>query len=184
MPQWPYAAIDYLCRKVGIMRVTPPPSVPGIECPDGLALWKGSYAQLLLWPVLDRPEASSLRVEALRGQDWFDQVLLTAEGRDSQPIDGYLILALGSSPTQDERPIIQSLEFSTQVCRKHTIWPDVDSYQGWHGLLDITALAPPDGIASANGTEWPVLDEAAEALWRRVTELGYNVAVARDVEEP
>jgi hypothetical protein len=136
-----------------------------------------------MWPIHDRPEPTSLQTAALSAQDWFDHILLHAEGSDTKPIDGYLILALASAPTSDEMLSVQTLEFSTQVCRKHVIWPDPLAYEGWRGLLDITVLAPPDGIASTDNAEWPVLDRTAEILWRRIADLGHTAVAQLDLEE-
>ncbi len=80
------------------------------------------------------------------------------------------------------RELVQTLELSTQVCRKHVIWPD-DYDTGWRGLAAVGELGFPQEPARVRSQARPVLDEEAEALWRRIAEHGHGAVAAEDRSE-
>ena len=138
-------------------------------CPT-LALSWGDYA--------------SVEHAAAQGQAWFDEVLVRKE-RSSLGglIDGYLVLALPEPPEVDAREKIRRLELSSQVCRKHIIWPSTPADQAhepglWQRVADITVLGLPETSApSSSELGWPELDSEAQALWAELSTLGVNGTV-------
>jgi len=183
MTRWPYDVLDVLCLKVNLRRMSVLPHVATVEdVPPEVALWTSKYAQLLLWPILSATSIG-IRGQADRGQEWFDDVLAAAETGRRRPVDGYLVLALTIPPIAEEANVIRELQRSTQVCRKHAIWPDPADNTGWHGLLDVTILGLPDEVLPTSDADWPSLDSEANAVWRRVDDLGYNAAARGDIEE-
>ncbi|SFU96525.1 MULTISPECIES: hypothetical protein [unclassified Methylobacterium] len=173
MPVWPYATLDALCDQVGLSRVERLPAgrTGAVDPPEGTAFWAGTYAGLLFWPVAE----SGLAEAARTGQAWLDDVLKADEGGQA-PIDGYLVLAQASAP---ERELVRALELSTQVCRKHVIWPD-DCEMGWRGLAAVGVLGLPREAARVRRQARPALDAEAEALWQRIAEHGHGAVVAED----
>lgn len=173
MPDWPYETLDALCTQVALSQVPRLPAsrtIP-VDPPEGAAYWTGTYARLLFWPVT----AAGLAEAARAGQAWLDTVLKSDEGGQT-PVDGYLVLAQETVP---ELGLVRSLELSTQVCRKHVIWPD-DSEMGWRGLAAVGVLGLPREAALARRPVRPALDEEAEALWQRIAEHGHAAVVAED----
>ena len=173
MPDWPYATLDALCDQVALVRVRRLPAgaaVP-VDPPEGAAFWAATYARLLFWPVA----GAGLREAARTGEAWLDTVLKAEEGGRA-PVDGYLVLAQEAAP---ERALVREIELSTQVCRKHVIWPD-SSEMGWRGLAAVGVLGLPREAALARRQGPPALDEEAEALWRRIAEHGHAAIVAED----
>jgi len=176
--------LNELCIKVGLDRAPDLPS-PGIaiSAPAGTALWSSSYALVLLWPCRGGDYAS-VEHAAAQGQAWFDEVLVRKE-RSSLGglIDGYLVLALPQPPEVDAREKIRRLELSSQVCRKHIIWPSTPVDQShepglWQRVADITVLGLPEASApSSSELGWPELDSEAQALWTELSTLGVNGTV-------
>ncbi|MET3413798.1 hypothetical protein [Methylobacterium sp. 1030] len=174
MPDWPYELLEELCDQVGLSRVRRLPAggmVP-VEPPEGAAYWAGTYARLLFWPACEAGLAESART----GQAWLDTVLKADEGGRQAPVDGYLVLAQETAP---ERGLVRALELSTQVCRKHVIWPD-ESETGWRGLAAVGVLGLPREAAFVRRQVQPTLDDEAEALWRRIAEHGHAAIAAED----
>jgi hypothetical protein len=119
-----HETLDDLCARVELYRAANLPVVrTAAEPPDGTAMWEGSYARVALWPIAGL-ETDDLRTAATRGQDWLDAVLNDSERTvPSRVIDGYLLLALPKPPTKELEEQIRVIEVSTQVCRKHVVWP-------------------------------------------------------------
>lgn len=178
--------LNELCVKVGLHCVPDLPS-PGIEisAPTGTTLWSSSYAFVLLWPC-HGGDYVSVEQAAARGQAWFDEVLVRSEQRSlGGLIDGYLVLALPEAPSADARDEIRRLELSSQVCRKHLIWPSSprDHYHDpsqWLRVADITVLGLPEASAPS-GTElqWPELDSEAQTLWAELSTIGVSETILR-----
>src|SRR5712691_9260455 len=116
--------IDVLCRKVGLQAEALAASAnAAVQPPSGAALWANGYACVLLWPVHEAG-AQALQTAADQGQGWFDAVLATREANASgRVVDGYLVLALPAEPTEDLQEDVRKIELSSQICRKHLIWP-------------------------------------------------------------
>lgn len=184
-----YAELDPLSAKVGFKRVD---SLPHAEAttpaPQGTALWSATYARLLLWPC-PGSDATTVEASAQAGQRWFDEVLVEGERRSGgRPLDGYLVLALPEAPQDDAREDIRRLELSTQVCRKHLIWPpapdDPDRHiVCWRRVAEVTVLGFPDiGAEAVPSGElyWPEIDTEAMALWEELNAIGVPAAVSRD----
>ncbi|MCJ2113450.1 hypothetical protein MKK64_19955 [Methylobacterium sp. E-025] len=173
MPDWPYATLDMLSDQVGLSRVEQLPAgyTGAVDPPEEAAFWVGTYAGLLFWPVAEAGLAEAARA----GQAWLD-ALLKADEDGQTPIDGYLVLALASAP---EPELVRALELSTQVCRKHVIWPD-ECEIGWRGLAAVGVLGLPREAARVRRQARPVLDAEAEALWRRIAEHGHLAIAAEE----
>lgn len=178
--------LNELCVKVGINRSPdlPAPEVE-ISTPVGTTLWSSSYALVLLWPCDDGNFAGIERAAA-KGQAWFDEILVRKErNAPGGLIDGYLVLALRQSPEEDAREKIRQLELSSQVCRKHMIWPstpaDPNHEEGlWLRVADVTALGLPEANAPLSSElHWPELDSEARALWDELSSLGVNGTISR-----
>ncbi len=173
MPDWPYTTLDTLSDQVGLSRIERLPAgyTGAVDPPEGAAFWAGTYARLLFWPVTEGGLAEAARA----GQAWLDALLKANEGGQA-PIDGYLVLALASAP---ERELVRALELSTQVCRKHVIWPD-DCEMGWRGLAAVGVLGLPQEAVRVRRQAQLVLDAEAEALWRRIAEHGHGAIAAEE----
>ncbi|HVB78905.1 MAG TPA: hypothetical protein VNE82_03030 [Candidatus Binataceae bacterium] len=181
--------LDLLCAKVGLTRsdALPPANATG-PAPSGAALWSSDYARLLLWPC-PGSDAASVEAAARTGQAWFDEVLVQGEHRTGgRPLDGYLVLALPSTPGFEAREDVRRLELSAQVCRKHLIWPSApddaeDEIGRWQRVADVTVLGLPD-VDAAPGAEleWPAIDAQAQALWDDLNSMGVPATVIQDEE--
>ena len=138
-----------------------------------MSWWSGRYAAVVLWPVPSN-EMGVLRAEALRAEGWFAEALAAEEAnRDGRVLDGYLILALPSAPSDQVQAEVWHLELSSQVCRKHVVWPSGDARQSWLRLDSVTVLALPEGVTAVSGEpRWPTMEPEAEALWRDIERLG------------
>ncbi|MGY2049101.1 hypothetical protein [Methylobacterium sp. JK268] len=179
MTDWPYAHLDRLCDEVGLRRLAALPASERTRAapPADAAMWSGSYAMVVLWPV---GAADALATAAADGQAWLDAVLSAAEG-GKLPIDGYLVLALPGRPgTAEGDGLVRRLEASTHVCRKHVIWPDGGSTLGWRGLVAVSALGFPAAPAARVVTQGPGLDPEVAALWARIQAHGHAKAAAED----
>lgn len=171
--------LDALCVKVQLQRAGNLPSLDiNIATPDFTTLWRSSYASVLLWPC-NACDLTSIQESAQSGQAWFDEVLSNAEqAAKGRPIDGYLVLALPGSPPTDAREGIRRLELSTQVCRKHIIWPaspeeQTSSTLRWLRVADVTVLGlPGEAARSSQELLWPELDAEADKLWNELGSLG------------
>jgi hypothetical protein len=180
--------IDDLCGKVGFhIEQLPKFKNLNIEPPPGTTLWVSDYAAVLLWPI-DKTSAGPLQIAAEQGQSYFDELLVTKEGAaNGRVVDGYLLLALPSAPTNDVQPTIRRLELSSQICRKHILWPKgpEELHQPavptsmWARIADVTVLGLPDAnTAGSADVYWPQLDKEAEKLWREL-ENGNPVVIAQ-----
>jgi hypothetical protein len=182
-----YAEIDPLCIKVGLTRAEPPRRLTdNVDTPEGTALWTSAYAQLLLWPC-SASNMNAIENAASTAQCWFDEVLNASEGRaHKRTTDGYLVLALPSAPGEDAREEIRRLELSTQVCRKHLIWPsspdDPDyAVARWQRVNDVTVLGLPDeDLVPESELRWPAIDTEAKELWEELNAIGVPAVLLRD----
>lgn len=167
-------ALDALCRKVSLQREAPP-KIEGIDSlPEGSAFWSSNYACLLLFPVIDFSLAGFQKSAAM-ALDFLDGVLSERE-RHNKHADGYLILALKSKPTAELDTAVRTLELSTNICRKNTIWPESDTSASWARISDVSVLGLPDMIAkSSEMLSWPIMSEEVKALW---LEIGGDVVQA------
>ena len=181
------AALDQigeLGKKVGLTR-TDLPTPEGVgSAPENTALWTSSYACVLFWPC-EASDSVSVEHAAAAGQAWFDEVLIKGERKShGRPIDGYLVLALPQAPDEVAREDVQRIELSTQVCRKHLIWPSSINVESecsrWVRVDNVTVLGLPYAMA-APGTElhWPELDAAAQEIWAALDTAGVSEALQR-----
>lgn len=182
------AEIGDLCRKVGLEgELLPKFDESAAKPPAGAMLWASAYAAALFWPV-SAADVDILRIAADEGQQYFDE-LITVKERNThgRVIDGYLILGLPSAPSDDVQSVVMELELSSQVCRKHVVWPKpadaVDALSTesgkWRRIADVTVLGLPDAdTAGAPEVYWPPLDDEAEELWHEL-ENGNPVAIAQ-----
>jgi hypothetical protein len=177
--------VDELCAKVGLRQIDLPDSPGNHSVPTGTTLWKSNYARLVLWPC-DASDASGVIAAALKGQSWFDEVLVHGEQQSRWAIDGYLVLALPSAPAADVNEDVRRLELSSQVCRKHLIWPaggadPKDAAGTWLRVADVTVLGLPYTTPS-NGGElvWPKIDSEAQAVWDDISAMGLPATLLQD----
>ncbi len=177
--------LDALCAKVGLLRSE---ELPGADrrAPKGACMWTASYARLVLWPCTSSDPAS-IEEAAREGQEWFDDVLVHGEAQvRGQPIDGYLVLALPCAPGLEAREDVRRLELSSQVCRKHLIWPSLDTDINhepgtWRRVADVTVLGLPDAETATGGELlWPEIDSEAQAVWDDLTQLGLTATLIQD----
>jgi hypothetical protein len=183
----PIEEFDDLCERVRLHRVQSLPTFQDVQVPAGAALWKATYAYVLLWPVTDH-HAVGLRKAAERGQQWIDNLLTGAERKTIGFVtDGYLVLVLREKADDELASHVRRVESSTQVCRKHVVWwdnqPKIAGRQPyWHGLMNVSVVAlPPPGPAGEE-IGWPQLDSEAEDVWRVVHEVGHAQAARQDIE--
>jgi hypothetical protein len=178
--------LDELCTKVHIELLRELPQFEfSVQPPAGTTLWVSPYAWVLLWPCTSGDQAH-LEQEASLGQAWFDDVLSHAERRASgRPIDGYLVVALPEAPSADASEFVRRIELSTEVCRKHLIWPGAseDAPPGssqWLRIADVTVLGfPGEAVAPSHEMQWPELDDEAEGLWRELNSIGVPETIIR-----
>jgi hypothetical protein len=149
-------------------------------------LWSSSYAHLLLWPLISI-EPSAIEQGASVAQGWFDEVLARFESSDpGRPVDGYLVLALPRPPEENAKDEIRRLELSSQICRKHLIWPavaaeDEELAEAWCRVADVTVLGLPDAeTAAAAELYWPDIDREAQAVWDDLVVLGAPATAQKD----
>jgi hypothetical protein len=179
------AQVDELCAKVGLQQAGLPVAAGEHIVPAGTTLWTSSYARLVLWPC-GASDAKGVIAAAREGQGWFDEVLVRGEAQSRGPIDGYLVLALPAAPEADASEDVRRLELSSQVCRKHLIWPagdaDVEEAAGtWLRVADVTVVGLPDTMPSS-GSElvWPEIDSEAQAVWDDLAALGLSATMIQD----
>lgn len=180
------AELDGLCQKVGLQVLEKLPAIiEETDPPVGATMWAGDYACVLLWPV-QSTEVAIVHSAVLAGQGWFDKLLLDMEASKSgRVVDGYLVLALPQLPEGSLEHEIRLLEVSSQVCRKHFIWPTASSSgaRAWARIADITVVGLPKAATSASSDAyWPVLDENASEVWRDISGIGPVAAAQKDGE--
>lgn len=179
--------ISDLCRKVGL-EGEPLPKLDelAVEPPAGATLWTSTYAAVLFWPV-SAADIEILRMAADQGQQYFDELITVRErSAHGRVIDGYLILGLPLVPADDVQSVIRQLELSSQVCRKHVVWPkpivvsdSTANPSKWTRIPDVTVIGLPDADqAGVAEVYWPPLDDEAGELWREL-ESGNPVAIAQ-----
>jgi hypothetical protein len=181
------AALDEACGRVALRRLnaseleTPPPVA--------MSVWLGTYAAVVLCPVIS-DSAEGLRRAEAEAEAWIAELLDKYESAGHRRvIDGYLVLAVPNEPANSVADEVRRIELSSQVCRKHVIWPasstdsEGDRGSGWRRLDAVTAIALPQGVTAATGPVWPELTEKAGALWQKISEFG-PVAAAYDEAEP
>lgn len=165
--------LDRRCCQVDLARVD------GASLPEGINLWSGDYASVLLWPVLS-DDGAAFDLALRDGESWFADYLNGAESqRGARVIDGYLLLQLPASPENTLLPRIREAELSFKVCRKHVVWPYAGDLTEPPRLDAVTVLAVPKGVTAASGeVRWPVLDQELTSLWDRIQDVG-PAAVAK-----
>ncbi|PRA51907.1 hypothetical protein [Brucella pituitosa] len=179
------AQLDELCAKVGLQQAGLPVAAGEYAVPAGTTLWTSRYARLVLWPC-GSSDATGVTAAAREGQGWFDEILVRGEAQSRGPIDGYLVLALPSAPTADASEDARRLELSSQVCRKHLIWPageaDIEENAGtWLRVADVTVVGLPDTMPSGGGElVWPKIDSEAQAVWDDLAALGMSATLLQD----
>ena len=179
------AQVDELCAKVGLRQAGLPVAAGEHAVPAGTTLWTSSYARLVLWPC-GASDAAGVIAAAREGQGWFDEMLVRGEAHSRGPIDGYLVLALPAAPAADASEDVRRLELSSQVCRKHLIWPageaDPEEAAGtWLRVADVTVVGLPDTMPSSGGElVWPKIDSEAQAVWEDLAALGLTATLIQD----
>lgn len=179
------AQVDELCAKVGLQQAGLPVAAGEHAVPVGTTLWTSSYARLVLWPCC-ASDAAGVIAAAREGQGWFDEILVSNEARSRGPIDGYLVLALPAAPAADASEDVRRLELSSQVCRKHLIWPageaDTEEAAGtWLRVADVTVVGLPETMPSSGGElVWPKIDSEAQAVWDDLAALGLSATLIQD----
>jgi hypothetical protein len=168
------AALAPRCTAVGLS------SELDIEAPDGVSLWSGSYAAVAFWPTSE----TQFTAQAGRAEAWFADYLFGEERRrNARVVDGYLLLALDRPVKDSLRDAVRTVELSTQICRKHAVWPEEDGV--WRRFDAVTVLGLPEGVTSASGEPaWPVLDAEANALWTRIQKSGPKRAAEAEDRRP
>lgn len=164
-------AIGPLCEAVGLA------VEPDVEAPDGVTLWSGAYAAVAFWPTCE----DQFVVQAGQAEAWFADYLYGAERRrNARVVDGYLLLAFAQPVAEALNSVVRSVELSTQICRKHAVWPDAGG--AWPRLDAVTVLGLPTGVTAASSEPaWPALDAKATSLWARIQQFGpKRVAEAED----
>jgi hypothetical protein len=176
------SALGGACERVAlslqdVSKFDPPP-------PPSALLWLGTYAAVMLCPIND---PLGLRRAEAEAEAWMAELLEKCERSGHQRvIDGYLVLALPNVPTGNLEDEVRRIELSSQVCRKHVIWPALSTdarESGWLRLEAVTATALPQGVTAATGPVWPELTDEADALWQKISVLG-PVAAAADETPP
>jgi hypothetical protein len=159
--------LDRRCSQVALARVD------GASLPEGIHLWSGAYASVLLWPVFG-DHGGSFDAALRNGEAWFADYLSGAENkRNARVIDGYLLLQLQGSPEDALLPRIREAELSFKVCRKHVVWPYAGDLKEPPRLDAVTVLAVPEGVTAASGeVRWPTLDQNLTNLWDRIQDVG------------
>lgn len=159
--------LDRRCSQVDLARVA------ATSLPDGINLWSGDYASVLLWPV-PSDDGAAFDVALRNGETWFADYLSGAENqRGARVIDGYLLLHLPASPDDTLLPRIREAELSFKVCRKHVVWPYAGDLREPPRLDAVTVLAVPEGVTAASGeVRWPTLDQGLIGLWDRIQDAG------------
>lgn len=179
------AQVDELCAKVGLQQAGLPVAAGEHVVPAGTTLWTSSYARLVLWPC-GASDAAGVIAAAREGQGWFDEMLVRGEAQSRGLIDGYLVLALPAAPAADASEDVRRLELSSQVCRKHLIWPageaDPEEAAGtWLRVADVTVVGLPDTMPSSGGElVWPKIDSEAQAVWEDLAALGLSATLIQD----
>ena len=127
-----------------------------------------SMRAVLFWPG----EAERLGDVTTAAEAWLAEYLSNEEDRrGARVVDGYLLVALPCAVEEEHASLVRGIELSTQVCRKHVIWPD-DSGR-WRRLDGVTVLGLPAGVTSASGEPtWPSLTGEAATLWSSIQKLG------------
>lgn len=153
------ATLDLLCRAV---QLNPAPTAAG--APDEARLWTGRYAAVLCWPASEE----NLGSVATTAEGWFADFLLREEKRTvERVVDGYLLIALPKEPSKEATANVSRIELSTQICRKHIVWPEEDGE--WLRFDGVTVLGLPEGETSAEGEPtWPRFSPEQEALWAEI----------------
>lgn len=169
------AALDPLCRAVGLA-----PVEIATTSPVGARLWTADYAALLFWVGT----ADSLRDATVAGEAWLAEYLAKEEQcRGARVVDGYLLVALPQPAKDDDAALVRAIELSTQICRKHVIWPEDNG--AWLRIDEVTVLGLPPGVTSASGEPaWPSLTAEAASLWAAIQRLGAVRAAAAEAARP
>lgn len=158
--------VEARCAKVGLALE----SLKGLPSVSSQAsFWASSYACVLLWPV---ETESTLLSEAHRAEGVFNEMLGVREKpRGNRPIDGYLVLLLSAAPSGEVDDAVRDLELSSQICRKHVVWPLAEVEQGraiWSRLEAVTVLGLPDAQTPSIDVAWPKLEGPADELWQEL----------------
>lgn len=168
------SALGPLCTAVGLSAEL------DIATPGGVSLWSGSYAAVAFWPTNE----AQFTAHVGEAEAWFADYLYGQERRrNARVVDGYLLLAFDRQVTEALRGAVRTMELSTQICRKHAVWPEAGGV--WRRLDAVTVLGLPSGVTSASGEPaWPVLDAEANALWNRIQRSGPKRAAEAEDRRP
>ncbi len=183
------ADLDILCQKVDLQNILDLPSFEHAPLPIGTTLWSSEYAVLLFWPSF-ASDREGIVTEAAKAQGWFDELLSFKEKEKRKKlIDGYLVLALPAAPEGEAKEEVRKLEISSQICRKHVVWPRAvgdKNYneQAWMRISDVTVLGLPDVTTTeVEGLYWPEIDSEAQAVWDDLMSIGVGRTVQKDERE-
>jgi hypothetical protein len=172
--------IDIYAGAVGLEKSTPPGIPGGAE--DQATLWVAPYAQLMLWRIQSTARAR-IHDEVEKAQEILDELLVSAEKRQSGVVDGYLLLFLANGPDEELQPLIRSLELDTNVCRKSFIWPrEGDTPEArWQRLWRTTVIGLPDSPPPGMMVDLPELKESYKEIWRAISRSGSANAARREL---
>jgi len=175
--------IDELVRTVGFQRAHDA-GVEGRCLSAHDCMWRSPYAVILLTRVLEgTPEA--ITEAHTRGSELLDDVLL-AEERDGKLLDGYLLIALSSQPSDGLRLACEQVDQDTAICRKHVLWPDAGG--DWRGrLYRVTVFGLPitSGESGPPATvELPVEAALALELYAKTGSVEKTVVSIDNQEQP
>ncbi|MQB09393.1 hypothetical protein DXT96_05890 [Agrobacterium sp. ICMP 6402] len=168
------STLEQLCTAVGL-------AIEGdLEAPAGVTLWSSAYAAVAFWPMCE----DQLVIDASKAEAWFADYLFGEERRrNARVVDGYLLLAFAQPVTEALLGAVRSVELSTQICRKHAVWPETNGE--WRRLDAVTVLGLPKAVTSASGEPaWPVLDSEAASLWARIQTSGPKRAAEAEEIRP
>lgn len=156
------STLSPLCAAVGLN------ADPDVGAPPGVSLWCSGYAAVAFWPVA----LEAFAANAGEAETWFADYLYGQERRrNARVVDGYLLLAFEKPVPETHYGAIRAVELSTEVCRKHAVWPEDDG--AWCRFDAVTVLGLPKALTSTSGEpKWPTLEGEAAALWARIQKSG------------
>lgn len=140
------------------------PAFEGFELPAETFMWKSTFAVLLVIPV--HPATSErLQQTSKAGGEWMWHFLDGLE-RKGTFLDGYVVFAFETKPTENLATAIRDLEADSKICRKHAVWPEGKS---WIPRLHyVTTLGLPsvaESVVQSEKTKMPALATKALRLY-------------------